>query len=280
MSFNTIPYHNYQGHHHFYKNHPSPSFHLPPHHFTKKRPNNYRELIEGYSKPINFTPPHLMSNNLPTYDGHSMQRHHIPQKEIPSLNGYNVTYLNKLEISIRFAVNGLSKSAPVGPNLPSNTNIQDCDFGDDSGMIAENQSSIVIGLADGAGGNRRNGIDPKVFSRSLLGYCVENVKNETIKPNEMAKLACKSIHSMESKNILGSGTLCLLSIDKSTNQMYSLNMGDSGFTLIRNGRIAHKSNPTMSGSSPKQFYVSPSNYTGIIFVNEKYSLVNSFLNFI
>jgi hypothetical protein len=58
-------------------------------------------------------------------------------------------------------------------------------------------------LADGAGGNRSIGIDPKIFSRSLLGYCVEIIKSEDILPNQMAKLACKSLKILETKNIQG-----------------------------------------------------------------------------
>lgn len=65
------------------------------------------------------------------------------------------------------------------------------------------------GLADGAGGNRNIGIDPQKFSRSLLGYCVEIIKSEAVMPNQMAKLACKSIHILESQQIDG---LCLLFI--------------------------------------------------------------------
>jgi hypothetical protein len=64
-------------------------------------------------------------------------------------------------------------------------------------------------LADGAGGNRNIGIDPQKFSRSLLGYCVEIIKSEAVMPNQMAKLACKSIHILESQQIDG---LCLLFI--------------------------------------------------------------------
>jgi hypothetical protein len=69
-------------------------------------------------------------------------------------------------------------------------------------MIAENTDSIVIGLADGAGSNRSKGIDPRRFSRSLLGYCVQHVKKNEVKSNKMAKLACKSIQILEAKNII------------------------------------------------------------------------------
>ena len=114
-----------------------------------------------------------------------------------------VKYNNEFKYSVRFAVNGLSKFIRNTSMPPTNRDIQIDDFGDDAGMIAENTDSIVIGLADGAGGNRSKGIDPRRFSRSLLGYCVHYVKKNEVKSNEMAKLACKSIQILEAKNIEG-----------------------------------------------------------------------------
>jgi len=38
--------------------------------------------------------------------------------------------------------------------------------------------------------------------------------------------------------------------------MHALNIGDSGFRLIRNNRIVHKSEATMAGSSPKRRQIS------------------------
>lgn len=129
---------------------------------------------------------------------------------------------------------------------------------------------IIVGLADGAGGNRSIGIDPKKFSRTLLANCIDMIKNEEIKSNEEVKMACKSVHLLEKHNVEGSGTLVLLSINKRTNLMSSLNMGDSGFRLMRDGKIVHKSKNTMAGSSPKQLYVSyQHSYSGISFVREK-----------
>ena len=68
----------------------------------------------------------------------------------------------------------------------------------------------------------------------------------------------------------GSGTLCLLALDKFTGIMHALNIGDSGFRLIRNGAITQKSKATMAGSSPKQLYVSDSStYSNISFVSDE-----------
>ncbi len=69
--------------------------------------------------------------------------------------------------------------------------------------------------------------------------------------------------------MIGSGTLCLLSLNKETNIMSTLNLGDSGFRLVRQGKIRHKSNATMAGSSPRQVFVTESRYSGISFIDEK-----------
>ena len=57
----------------------------------------------------------------------------------------------------------------------------------------------------------------------------------------MAKLACKSVQTLEARNIDGSGTLCLLALNKQNSIMHAFNIGDSGFRLVRNGKISHKS---------------------------------------
>jgi len=189
----------------------------------------------------------------------------------PTMSFRNFVNVSNTSKNIRFAVNGLSKFYQFSNSIPElNKSIQSGDFGDDAGMIAENSKCVVVGLADGAGGNRSIGIDPQRFSRSLLAHCVEILRNEEVLPNEMAKLACKSVHMLERNNVEGSGTICLLSINKKTNVMHALNMGDSGFRVIRNGKVVSKSEATMAGSSPKQVYVSKQqNYSGISFVTEK-----------
>ena len=248
-----------------YKNDFSPVVGLPSSQPYKPPGKKIDQLIEEYIKISEYDTSAVKLRN-----DQSNKKSNEETSQNKTLSTQDKTNMNKFETCVRYAVNGLSKSDPGVSEPPLNTNIKNSDFGDDSGVVTSNKGSIMIGLADGAGGNRKNGIDPKIFSQKLLDYCVENVKNETIKSNEITKLACKAIHLMERRNVIGSGTLCLLSIDKSTNKMYSLNMGDSGFTLIRNGRIAHKSNPTMAGSSPKQFFVYNSRFSGFSTYTEEY----------
>ena len=64
-----------------------------------------------------------------------------------------------------------------------------------------------------------------MFSRNLLGYCVEIVKNEEILPNQMAKLACKSIQVLEAQNIDG------MMVNLFTNFYYSCPMQNENFLI-------------------------------------------------
>jgi serine/threonine protein phosphatase PrpC len=43
------------------------------------------------------------------------------------------------------------------------------------------------------------------------------------------------------KVMAGSATACILSIDKASGQLHSANLGDSGYLVIRNNDIVHKS---------------------------------------
>ena len=54
--------------------------------------------------------------------------------------------LDRFDFNVRFAVNGMSKFVP-GNDVPSiNKSILAGDFGDDSGMVAENSNSVFIGI--------------------------------------------------------------------------------------------------------------------------------------
>ncbi|CAF4804577.1 unnamed protein product, partial [Rotaria socialis] len=66
-------------------------------------------------------------------------------------------------------------------------------------------------------------------------------------------LVHRAIRCVEKRSIFGSATLCLLSIDKHSSYLRSLNIGDSGFMLIRQNKLIIRSHPQYHrGSSPFQ----------------------------
>ncbi|KAH6931916.1 hypothetical protein HPB50_001468 [Hyalomma asiaticum] len=89
-------------------------------------------------------------------------------------------------------------------------------FGDDACFAAKYKSFDVLGVADGVGGWRTYGVDPSLFSTALMRNC-ERV-----------------VHS-------GSSTACVLVLNCVERILYSANLGDSGFLVVRRGQIVHRS---------------------------------------
>lgn len=52
---------------------------------------------------------------------------------------------------------------------------------------------------------------------------------------------------VESKNtdLIGSSTACICVFNRETNYLYSANLGDSGFVVIRKNKIVHRSQETL-----------------------------------
>ncbi len=66
------------------------------------------------------------------------------------------------------------------------------------------------------------------------------------------------IHLKILKKKLGSATACVLGIDCHTGQLHSVNIGDSGYVIVRNGRVVYRSrSQKMNGDCPRQLDVYP-----------------------
>lgn len=112
---------------------------------------------------------------------------------------------------------------------PNHTNCEDAFFISDDGTC--------FGVADGVGIWSELGTDPAVYSTSLL----ENIKNY-LDENKNASLynALRFGHKQNfEKNIEGSCTVCLAQIKDGN--LFTLNLGDSGFAVFRNGEFIFKS---------------------------------------
>lgn len=92
----------------------------------------------------------------------------------------------------------------------------------------------ALGVADGVGGWSMHGIDPAIYAKSMMkdskiAYDEMNLKI----PSEMLAYAYE-----RAKVIQGSSTACILVLNGQTLQ--TLNIGDSGFLVIRDGKILHR----------------------------------------
>ncbi|XP_052801004.1 protein phosphatase PTC7 homolog [Mya arenaria] len=135
---------------------------------------------------------------------------------------------------------GFSKSLSPGGTIIGSKKLV---FGDDAYFIARNAHTDVIGLADGVGGWRNYGIDPSLFSSSLMRACERLVKSGQFKPQHPANLIHDSYQEILAQKfpLIGGSTACVVALHKAENMIYTANLGDSGFLLIRDGEVVHRS---------------------------------------
>ncbi|CAG9561900.1 unnamed protein product [Danaus chrysippus] len=116
-------------------------------------------------------------------------------------------------------------------------------FGDDAWFSTNFNNADVIGVADGVGGWRAYGIDPGEFSSYLMRTCERLVRMGHFKMSEPGDLLAKSYYELleHKKPILGSSTACVMILDRNESIMRAANIGDSGFMVVRGGRVVHRS---------------------------------------
>ncbi len=73
--------------------------------------------------------------------------------------------------------------------------------------------------------------------------CERLVSTGRFNPNQPAKLLAQGFREMqESKSqVVGSSTACVLMLNHSDAKIYTANMGDSGFLVVRGGKVVHRS---------------------------------------
>lgn len=140
-------------------------------------------------------------------------------------------------------------------------------FGDDSYFIARSKTADVLGVADGVGGWRNYGIDPSAFSTSLMRVCERLVCNGHFKPQSPANLIQDSYEEILAHKypLIGGSTACVVALHKAERTIYTANLGDSGFLLIRNGEVVHRSVEQQHYfNTPFQLTVAPPEQEGLV----------------
>jgi protein phosphatase PTC7 len=106
--------------------------------------------------------------------------------------------------------------------------------GEDAHFICEDEQAI--GLADGVGGWADVGVDSGLFSRELMSHSVAAVQEEPKGSIDPARVLKKAHLSTKAK---GSSTACIIAL---TDQgLHAINLGDSGFIVVRNGSTIFRS---------------------------------------
>jgi len=101
----------------------------------------------------------------------------------------------------------------------------------------------VIGVADGVGGWRAYGVDPGQFSLQLMANCERLVMAGYFVSNQPSKLLAQGFREMQENKmpIIGSSTACLMMLSHRDLKLYTANIGDSGFLVVRGGEVVHRS---------------------------------------
>lgn len=162
----------------------------------------------------------------------SMQCDLIPQEEIMSH-----------KVRVREQPLQLAASAFVIPNPDSWTvekragkGVMRRNFGhggEDAYFIASepNMKNIVgMGVSDGVYMWRLQGIDAGLFSQQLMQSAAETINTGASDAPKVLQVAAQSV---KEKGLMGSATVCIVTIDAARGLLKCTNLGDSGFLILR-----------------------------------------------
>ncbi|EPS61381.1 hypothetical protein M569_13414, partial [Genlisea aurea] len=106
--------------------------------------------------------------------------------------------------------------------------------GEDAFFICHEEQAI--GVADGVGGWADVGIDAGEYSRGLMRNSVQAIREAL--PDDIDLLSVlEKAHSRT--NFSGSSTACIISLKNQ--DVHAINLGDSGFIIVRNGETVFES---------------------------------------
>lgn len=134
-------------------------------------------------------------------------------------------------------VQGRSKK-PCSPRERANRR-----FGEDSWFVSSTPRAEVLGVADGVGGWRDMGVDAGRFAKELMGCCCGRSEQEDFDGRNPRSLLVSSYQELKDRDdpVVGSSTACVVAMHRRDLTLYTANLGDSGFMVLRNGRVMHRS---------------------------------------
>ncbi|XP_075484443.1 putative protein phosphatase 2C 55 [Primulina tabacum] len=106
--------------------------------------------------------------------------------------------------------------------------------GEDAHFICTDEQAI--GVADGVGGWADLGVNAGYYARELMSNSVNAIQDETLGSIDLTRVLEKAYTSTKAK---GSSTACIIAL---TDQgLHAINLGDSGFLVVRDGCTVFKS---------------------------------------
>ncbi|KAL0721671.1 hypothetical protein Bca4012_036270 [Brassica carinata] len=107
--------------------------------------------------------------------------------------------------------------------------------GEDAHFICDEEQAI--GVADGVGGWAEVGVNAGLFSRELMSYSVSAIRELAKGSSVDPLMVLEKAHSQTTAQ--GSSTACIIALtDKG---LHAINLGDSGFTVVRDGATVFQS---------------------------------------
>ncbi|EIE89445.1 hypothetical protein G6F46_009056 [Rhizopus delemar] len=135
------------------------------------------------------------------------------------------------------------------------------DAGEDAFFQTTTPEGLAIGVADGVGGWSTVGVDPALFSWTLMDNAAMVAKNQRVV--DAHQILDRAFYKLRKsgKVAAGSSTACILNLSKTTGEMTSCNLGDSAFLLVRDKKIVYES-PSQQHyfNCPYQLTVVPDSY--------------------
>uniref|UniRef100_A0AAZ3QDC7 Serine/threonine-protein phosphatase n=1 Tax=Oncorhynchus tshawytscha TaxID=74940 RepID=A0AAZ3QDC7_ONCTS len=123
------------------------------------------------------------------------------------------------------------------------------------------------GVADGVGGWRDYGVDPSQFSGTLMKTCERLVKEGRFVPSNPVGVLTSSYYELLQNKVplLGSSTACIVVLDRQSHRLHTANLGDSGFLVVREGEVVHRSDEQQHYfNTPFQLSIAPPEAEGAV----------------
>ncbi|XP_071849529.1 protein phosphatase PTC7 homolog [Apostichopus japonicus] len=140
-------------------------------------------------------------------------------------------------------------------------------FGDDACFVAKYKQNDVLGVADGVGGWRDYGVDPSQFPSQLMKACERIVKSGKFQTEAPTSILSGSYEELMNNKLplIGSSTACIIIFDNSNHTLYSANLGDSGFLVVREGKVVHRSEEQQHYfNTPFQLSIAPPDLNSVL----------------
>eukprot|EP00050_Salpingoeca_kvevrii_P022797 m.132251 g.132251 ORF g.132251 m.132251 type:complete len:293 (-) comp9830_c0_seq2:190-1068(-) len=111
-----------------------------------------------------------------------------------------------------------------------------CNCGEDAFFVLQQPQQSFLGVLDGVGGWRDQGVDPAEFTWKLADAAKASC--EASPETDMETLFKNTLENRP--RIMGSSTLCFARIDHATGLLDTCNFGDSGLRVFRNAEVVFR----------------------------------------